>query len=173
MSLEGYSATGCHKATNKCTLKVNNTRAQPYLKWTTLATIDMGRKDRGGGCMLCHFRGNWDPTPSNTMWPESRYTSVPSGVFIHPAVWPINMNQKLGGGGCALFLWVAGSPSNTKSPGPRPASSGIIVHPGVWPQLQTLAENWGLCPFRGGERDPHLTQCRVGRRLATSLPTTK
>ena len=25
-------------------------------------------------------------SPSNTMWPGPRYTSVPSGVFIHPAV---------------------------------------------------------------------------------------
>jgi len=27
-------------------------------------------------------------TPSNTMWPWPRSTSVPSGVFIHPAIWP-------------------------------------------------------------------------------------
>ena len=26
--------------------------------------------------------------PSNTMWTATRSTSVPSGVFIHPAVWP-------------------------------------------------------------------------------------
>jgi len=26
--------------------------------------------------------------PSNTMWPARRSTSVPSVVFIHPAVWP-------------------------------------------------------------------------------------
>jgi len=25
---------------------------------------------------------------SNTMWPAPMSTSVPSGVFIHPAVWP-------------------------------------------------------------------------------------
>ena len=27
-------------------------------------------------------------TPSNTVWPGLRSTSVPSGVFIHSAVWP-------------------------------------------------------------------------------------
>jgi len=27
-------------------------------------------------------------TPSNTMWPGPRSTSVPSDVFIHPAIWP-------------------------------------------------------------------------------------
>jgi len=27
-------------------------------------------------------------SPSNTMWPGLRSTSVPSGVVIHPAIWP-------------------------------------------------------------------------------------
>ena len=42
-----------------------------------------------------------------------------------------------------------GSPSNTKSPGPRPTSipSDILIHAAIWPQ-QIWAENW--CPFRGG-----------------------
>jgi len=26
--------------------------------------------------------------PPNTRWPARRSTSVPSGVFIHPAAWP-------------------------------------------------------------------------------------
>jgi len=76
------------------------------------------------------------------------------------------MEQNLGGS-CAFFSGGgAGSPSNTKSPGPRPTSipSGFLVHPGVWPQ-RTLAENLGLCPFRGRELGPHLTQCRLGRGL--------
>ena len=35
--------------------------------------------------------------------------------------------------------------------GPRPTfvPSGILIHPAVLPQ-QTWAENWGLCPFKGG-----------------------
>ena len=37
--------------------------------------------------LLCPFRGGAG-SPSNTMWPGPRSTSVPSGVFIHPAVWP-------------------------------------------------------------------------------------
>jgi len=27
-------------------------------------------------------------SPSKTMWPGPRYTSVPSVIFIHPAIWP-------------------------------------------------------------------------------------
>jgi len=57
----------------------------------------------------------------------------------------------------------AGSPSNTKLPGPRPTStaSGILIHPAIWPQ-QTWAKNWGALPFRHlveGQRCPRLTQC--------------
>ena len=54
----------------------------------------------------------------------------------------------------------AGSASVTVWPGPRSTSvqSGILIHPAVWPQ-RTSAENWGLCPFRGGElgRSPSIT----------------
>jgi len=49
-----------------------------------LATIDMGRKV--GGC-CAPFRGGAG-SPSNTMWPGPRPTSVPSGILIHPTVWP-------------------------------------------------------------------------------------
>jgi len=68
----------------------------------------------------------------------------------------INKSQK--------FRGRAGSPSNTKSPGPRPTSipSGILIHPATWPQ-QMWDENWGeLCPFGGREVDPHLTECGQG-----------
>jgi len=47
-----------------------------------LATIDMGRKL--GGCTP--YRGAAG-SPSNTMWPGQRPTSIPSGILIHPAVW--------------------------------------------------------------------------------------
>ena len=77
------------------------------------------------------------------------------------------MGRKLGGGAQAVppFLGGVGSPSNTKSPGPRPTSipSGILIHLAAWPQW-TWAENWGLCPFLGSWL-PHLTQWGLGRRL--------
>ena len=42
----------------------------------------------------------------------------------------------------------AGSPSNTKSPGPMPSSipSDILIHEAIWPQ-QIWAENWGSVPL--------------------------
>jgi len=63
------------------------------------------------------------------------------------------------------------SPSNTMWPGPRPTyvPSGILINPAIWPQ-QTWAEIWeGLCPlfFGGGELGSRVTQCRLGRRLAS------
>jgi len=45
--------------------------------------IDTGPKE-GGAVPLSWSAGN----PFNTMWPAPMSTSVPSGVFIHPAVWP-------------------------------------------------------------------------------------
>jgi len=48
------------------------------------ATIDMDRQVRG---LLCPFP--WGAgSPSNTMSPGPGTTSVPSGILIHPAVWP-------------------------------------------------------------------------------------
>jgi len=48
-----------------------------------LATIGMGRK-WGGAAVGC-----WVPTgsPSNTMWPGLRPTTLPSGILIHWTVW--------------------------------------------------------------------------------------
>jgi len=76
------------------------------------------------------------------------------------------MFRKLGGGFRPFWGGGAGSLSNTKSPGLRPTSipSSILIHPAIWPQ-QIWAENWGLCPFGGGELGPHLTQCGQGRGL--------
>jgi len=69
------------------------------------------------------------------------------------------MGRKLGA--VPLLKGELETPSNTKSPGPRPTStpSGILVHPAVSPQ-QTWPENWELCPFRG-ELGPRLIQCRL------------
>jgi len=44
----------------------------------------MGRK--GGAALPLSLGGAG--SQSNTMWPGPRSTYVPSGVFIHPALWP-------------------------------------------------------------------------------------
>jgi len=48
---------------------------------------------RGGSC-CAPFAGA--VTPSSTMWHGPRSTSVPSGVFIHPAIWPQKTWAKIG-----------------------------------------------------------------------------
>jgi len=75
---------------------------------------------------------------------------------------------KRGGGCCAPF----GFPANTKSPGPRSTCipSGILVHPAPSSSLATtdMGRKLGLSPpFEGGEMGPHLTQCGLGRGLAS------
>ena len=64
-----------------------------------LATMDMGRKL---GCVPLFGRGAG--SPSSTMWPGPRPTSIPSGILIYPAVWPQEAWAKnYGGGLCSLF----------------------------------------------------------------------
>jgi len=41
---------------------------------------------KSGGPLCPFLRGDW--SLSNTMSPGTRPTSVPSGILIHPAVWP-------------------------------------------------------------------------------------
>jgi len=100
-----------------------------------LATIDMGQKEG----LLCPFRGEtW--SPSNTMRPGPRSTSVPSGILIHPAVWP--QQTWAGNWGSGPFGRGAGSLSNTMWPGPRFTcmSSFILIHPTVWPQYTNVTD---------------------------------
>ena len=102
-------------------------------------------------------------SPFNTMSPGPCPTSVPNGIFIHPAVWPQQTWAKTRG--CAT-LGEAGSPCNTMSPRPTSTSlpSGILIDSAVWPQ-QTGAENWvAAVPLLGGA-GPHVTQCGLGRGL--------
>jgi len=92
-----------------------------------LATIDMSRK----WGVLCPSLGGAG-SPSNTMSPEPRPTSIPSGILIHPTVsrqqtWAKIWRLCPFGG--------PGSPTKTMWPGSRPISvpSGILIHPAVWP----------------------------------------
>jgi len=50
-----------------------------------LTKIDLDRKV---GAAVPLSGGEGTRSPLNTMWPEPRPNSVPSGILIHPAVWP-------------------------------------------------------------------------------------
>ena len=71
---------------------------------------------------------------------------IPSGILIHPAVWPQQTSaENLEADCCAPFGEGVGSPSNTMSPGPRPTSlpSGILIHPTIWPQYTNVTDRTG------------------------------
>jgi len=114
---------GCHlRWLNKCSAVAE--------MGDRLATIDMGRKLKGAVPLL----GAGPGSPCNTIRPGPRPTFVPSGILIHPAIWPQQTWAEiwrlcpLPGG--------SGSASSTMFPRPMPtiAPSGILIHPAVWPQ---------------------------------------
>jgi len=75
-------------------------------------------------------------SPSNTMSPGPRPTSVPSGILIHQAVWPQETSAKNWESAVPLFGgWVL---IYTVWPAPRPTSSFILIHPTVWPQYTNV-----------------------------------
>ena len=90
-----------------------------------------------GGCATLGGAGS----PSNTKSPGLRPRSIPSGIFIHAAIWPQHICAKnweavpLWGGG-------AGFPWNTMWPGPRPSClpSFILIRPTVWPQCTNVTD---------------------------------
>ena len=144
-------------------------------RWRTAAIWDgrpfghntHGPKIRGE---VCPFGRGKAMSPSNTMWPGPRPTSLPSGILIHPVVSPQQAWTKIRG---AVPLWGrgAGSPSNTMWPGPSPTSllSGTLIHPAVWPQ-QAWTDNWGSVHLWGrGAASPSDTVW-PGPRL-TSVPS--
>jgi len=104
-----------------------------------LATIYMNRKL--WGCAL--FRRELRPHLTQRH-PRPRFTSVPSGILIHAAVWPPAKNSAEVS---VPFSWGELGAHRTQCRLGRGLSytsipSGILVHPVVWPQ-RTLAENWG------------------------------
>ena len=117
-----------------------------------LATIDLGRKLGGAG------------SPSNTRLPGLQPTSIPTGILIHPAIWPqqIWAGRKLGA--VPLCRRGALSTSNTMWPGPTPTCmpSFILIHPTVWPQY---IPGWGPSspPVKGHSSPPIFGQCRYGQ----------
>ena len=92
------------------------------------------------------------------MSPGLRPTSVPSGMLIHPAIWPQYMDRKLGEG-CAPFWGRELGPHLTQ----------CRLGQGLPPYQMA---SWSIQPFglnRHGPKiegaGPHLTQCGLGRGL--------
>jgi len=79
---------------------------------------------------LCGGAGS----PSNAKSSVPRHTSIPSGILIHPAVWPQRTRTK--NWGVPLFGGRASSPRNTL---PTCMPGFILIHPTVWPQYTSLA----------------------------------
>ena len=65
----------------------------------------------GAAAVRPFFFGGGAGSPSTTMIPGTKPTSIPSGVVIHPAVWPQQTLAK--NWGYAPFLRGDLSPSNT------------------------------------------------------------
>jgi len=66
--------------------------------------------------------------------------SVPSGILIHPAVWP-QQTLAENWGLCPIVGGRGGLPCETMWPGPRPTSvaSGILIQPAIW---RTILQNY-------------------------------
>ena len=117
-----------------------------------LATTDMGRVFLfgGGGCAPWGGAGS----ASNTMLPGPRPTSIPSGILIHPAVWPQQTWAE--NWGCYATFWGGAlGPHLTQCRLGRSLPSYQVasckIHPAIWPQ-QIRAENCGDCaPLGKGE----------------------
>jgi len=62
--------------------KSYGTRAQQLLKWATVWPQQTWAEKWAGAAV--GGTGSW----SNTTWPGPRPTSLPSGILIHPTVWP-------------------------------------------------------------------------------------
>jgi len=92
----------------------------------------MGRNVRGAVPLLGEAG-----SPSNTMSPGPRSTSLPSGILIHPVIWPRQTRAENEWGYAPLARGRGGPLSNTMWQGPRPSSiaSDILIHSAAWPQL--------------------------------------
>jgi len=83
---------------------------------------------------------SWVPIKHNVAWAEA-YLCTTWHLDLSSHLATIDIGWKLGWG-CAPFLGGAGSPSNTKSPGPRPTCkpSFILIRPTVWLQYTNVTD---------------------------------
>jgi len=121
---------------------------------------------------LCPFAGGAG-SPSNTIWPGPRSTSVPSGIFIHPAVWPQQTWAENWGGAVPILGGELGPHLTQCRPGRGlPLSqlpSTTLIHPAIWPQ-RTWAQKLGAVPLlEVGARS--LSKTMLPELRPTSMPS--
>jgi len=121
------------------------------------------------GEVLCPLYGG-ARSPSNTMTPGSKSTSVPSGILIHPAAWP-QQTWADNWGLCPFWGGRAGSPSNRMWPGPRHTwlPSFILIHPTVWPKYTNVADRTGQTERQRSDSIQRTVLETVAQRTTTSL----
>jgi len=102
-----------------------------------LATMDMDRKL---GRRLHPLFGKGELGPHLTQSPGPRPTSIPSGILIHPAIWPQQMGRKLAL--CPFGERGGGSQSNAMWPGPKPTCVPIKFHIGPSNRLATVRQRY-------------------------------
>ena len=125
------------------------TKAQQRLRWATVITIDMGRK-KGGA--VCPFRGELEPRLIQCGLGRGLLPYHVASSSIQP--FGHNKHGPKTGWCCALCFWAT-------------AYFDIKWHLGPSSRLfMEMGRKLGLCPFRGAELGPHLTQCRLGRGLS-------
>ena len=111
---------------------------------------------------------------------------MPSGILMHPAVWPQYMGEKVGSavpplggvgelGAADVGRKFAGSPFWSRGLGPHLTQCGLgrgLYLPIKWhlvpsSRLATtdMGQKLGAVPFGEGKLCPHLTQCGQGRVL--------
>jgi len=83
MDDRGHNRHGPKSMLRWCVVSSNKSSAVAEMG-DHLATIDMCRRVGRGCCGGCVPTGS----PSNTVWPGPRPTSLPSGILIHQTIWP-------------------------------------------------------------------------------------
>ena len=100
------------------------------------------------------FLGGGAQSPCNTMWPRPRPAFAPSGILIHPAVWPQWTWAENWGGGLRLLVGNGKLGPNLAQCGWEEAYLHTKWHLDASSRLATIEMGrkfeGGLCPFAGG-----------------------
>jgi len=125
----------------------------------------MGRKE---GVCCTPVVGGGAGSPSNTTWPGLRSNSIPSGIFVYPAVWPQYTWAE--NWGRAPFRGELGPDLTQRRWSEAYHRTKCHLDPSSRLATTDIAENWGVCPLLGrGAGSPSNTMS-IGLG-PTSLPS--